>query len=96
MSQTIVGRVLSDAVSFFLILLFIRWIAELILGVGRVRPAGWALPILEITYTVTDPPLRFLRRLIPPLRVGNVPIDLAWIVLVIALYAVRSTVLQRI
>jgi YggT family protein len=94
--QTIVGRVLSDVVSFFLILMFVRWIAELILGVGRVRPAPWAVPILEITYTVTDPPLKFMRRLIPPLRVGNVPIDLAWIVLIVALYAIRSTVLQRI
>ena len=39
------------------------------------------LVVAEAIYTVTDPPLRFLRRLIPPLRLGQVQLDLAFIVL---------------
>ena len=39
------------------------------------RPKGGLLILAEIVYTATDPPLRFLRRFIPPLRVGAVAID---------------------
>ena len=45
---------------------------------------------------MTDPPVKFLSRLIPPLRIGSVAIDLGFLVLVVAIYALRSTVLQRI
>lgn len=39
------------------------------------RPKGGGLIVAEIVYTATDPPLKFLRRFIPPLRVGAVAID---------------------
>ncbi|MGV9769561.1 YggT family protein [Microbacterium sp. NPDC003461] len=42
------------------------------------RPKGAMLVIAEAVYTVTDPPIRFLRRFIPPLRVGGVAIDFAF------------------
>ena len=37
----------------------------------------------ETVYTVTDPPLRFLRRIIPPLSIGQVRLDLAFLVLML-------------
>jgi len=45
---------------------------------------------LELAYTVTDPPIRALRRVIPPLRVGNAAIDLAFMVLIIAAFILIS------
>jgi YggT family protein len=45
------------------------------------RPHGVVLVVAEGIYSTTDPPLRLLRRLIPPLRIGQVQLDLAFIVL---------------
>ncbi len=45
------------------------------------EPKGPVLVVAEAVYTLTDPPLRFLRRFIPPLRIGQVALDLAFIVL---------------
>ena len=36
-----------------------------------------------ITYTITDPPLKLLRRFIPPLRLGGISLDLSFLVLFI-------------
>jgi YggT family protein len=41
------------------------------------------LVLAEAIYTVTDPPLKFLRRFIPPLRLGQVSLDLSFLVLVL-------------
>ena len=48
------------------------------------RPRGIVLIIAEAVYTVTDPPLRALRRVIPPLRIGSVALDLSFLVLILA------------
>ncbi|PZR55449.1 YggT family protein [Xylanimonas oleitrophica] len=48
------------------------------------RPRGVVLLLAEGVYTVTDPPLRALRRVIPPLRIGNVGLDLAFMLLFFA------------
>ncbi len=48
------------------------------------QPRGPLLVVLEAIYTVTDPPLRFIRRFVPPLRLGSIAIDLAFIILIIA------------
>jgi YggT family protein len=41
--------------------------------------------LFEFVFGLTDPPLKFLRRYIPPLRLGNVAIDLSFIVLILGL-----------
>jgi YggT family protein len=47
------------------------------------RPTGALLVVFEIVFTVTDPPMRFLRRFIPPLRLGGIAIDLSFLLLFI-------------
>ena len=70
------------ALNLFLIALF----ARLILDYVRMfrpswRPRGIILPIAEIIYMITDKPLGFVRRFIPPLRMGPVALDLSFIAL---------------
>ena len=48
------------------------------------RPKGPVLVIAEAIYTLTDPPLNFLRRFIPPLRLGQISLDLSFLVLILA------------
>lgn len=45
------------------------------------RPRGILLPLAEIIYSLTDKPLEFIRRFVPPLRMGPVALDLSFIVL---------------
>jgi len=47
------------------------------------RPTGALLVVFEIVFTITAPPMRFLRRFIPPLRLGGVAIDLSFLLLFI-------------
>jgi YggT family protein len=47
------------------------------------RPTGVLLVFFEVVFTITDPPMRFLRRFIPPLRLGGVAIDLSFLLLFI-------------
>ena len=77
---------LSDWVVFALNLFLIALFARLILDYVRMfrpswRPRGIILPIAEIIYMITDKPLGFVRRFIPPLRMGPVALDLSFIAL---------------
>jgi YggT family protein len=58
------------------------------------RPRGPLLLLAEGVYTVTDPPLKFLRRLIPPLSLGAIRLDLAFLVLLLAV-SMTTGILQR-
>ena len=78
------------SVLYLLLLLYMLvLVARLILSWVQVfardwRPRGLVLVLAEVVYTLTDPPLRALRRLIPPLRLGGIALDLGFIILFLA------------
>jgi YggT family protein len=79
----------------FLLLLLFRLVMEYVFLLARsYRPAGPVAAILELAYTVTDPPLKALRRVIPPLRIGQISLDLGFIVLFIVVRVLMSVVGQ--
>jgi YggT family protein len=81
------------ALYFLVALLFVRFIMSYVMMFARnFRPTGLVAAILELAYSVTDPPLRALRRFIPPLRLGNVSIDLSFIVLFISVYVLIDVI----
>jgi len=63
---------------------------------GRWQPGRGASAALESVWSVTDPPLKALRRVIPPLRIGNVSLDLAFIVLLVILFVLMEFVLKTL
>jgi YggT family protein len=68
--------------SVFLLLLIGRLILSWVQAFARDwRPHGVVLVIAEVVFTATDPPLRFLRRYIPTLRLGTVALDLSFMLL---------------
>lgn len=86
-----VGALLSNILLVFLLFLIFRLIMEWVFQLSRnYRPTGFMSVILEITYTITDPPLRLLRRIIPPLRIGGFSLDLAFLVLFILVNILRN------
>jgi YggT family protein len=87
--------VIADLASFligiFLLLLFIRVVFDWIQVFARDwRPRGIVLVVAEAVYTVTDPPLRALRRVIPPLSLGAIRLDMAFLVLVVLCVILQS------
>ncbi|MGH3240865.1 MAG: YggT family protein [Spirillospora sp.] len=94
--MNIVGTVLLVVLYFFLLFLIGRLILEVLQSFARQwKPTGVVLVIAEATYTVTDPPLKFLRRFIPPIRLGNVALDLSFTLLILVVWVLIIFV-QRI
>jgi YggT family protein len=81
---TIVGSTLALILWLFFVLLIARLVLDYIQMFARSwRPTGVLLVVAEVVYTITDPPLKALRRLIPPLRLGSITLDLSFLVLVV-------------
>jgi len=80
----IVISALVLVVYLFFIALICRLVLDWIQVLAREwRPRGPILLLAEGVYTVTDPPLKFLRRLIPPLSLGGIRLDLGFLVLIL-------------
>jgi YggT family protein len=82
---SIVGVILQTVLWLFFIALLARLVFDWVFVLSRSwEPKGPIVLVLEATYSVTDPPLKALRRVIPPLRIGSVALDLGFLVLIIA------------
>jgi YggT family protein len=82
-----VKALLALIVWLYLMVVFGRLILDWIRVFAREwRPRGVMLVIAEAIYTLTDPPLNALRKVIPPIRLGAASIDLGFLVLVLGLY----------
>ena len=76
----LVGSLIQSVLWIFLLLLFARMILSWVPVLVRDwEPHGPVLVVAELVYSVTDPPLRALRKVLRPVRVGNVQLDLAFI-----------------
>ncbi|MBK3579211.1 MULTISPECIES: YggT family protein [unclassified Streptomyces] len=85
--------VIYYALMVFLIVLIFRLVMDYVFQFARSWQPGKAMVVvLEAAYTVTDPPLKLLRRFIPPLRLGGVALDLSFFVLMIIVYILISIV----
>jgi YggT family protein len=92
----IVRDVLFYALSIYLVLLIARMILGWIQVYARTwSPTGVVLVIAEAVYSATDPPLRFLRRYIRPLRLGRVALDLSFMLLFLVVYVLWQVVQFR-
>jgi YggT family protein len=87
--------VILQLLSLFKIALFLRIIIDYIRMFARSwRPNTILLGIFEVIFTVTEPPMKFVRRFVPPLRLGGVALDLSFIVLLIAINLLQSIIVN--
>jgi YggT family protein len=92
----IVKDVLVGVLWLYLLILIVRMIISWIEVFSHSwRPTGIVLVVAEVAFSATDPPLRFLRRYIPTLRLGTVGLDLSFMVLFL-LVIVLTQVVQLI
>jgi YggT family protein len=90
-----VGQVLATVLWLYWIVLIGRLVIDLVQVFARSwTPRGPLLLVAEAVYTLTDPPLNLLRRVIPPVRLGSVQFDLAFLILLIGLQILISLALM--
>ncbi|MBB6121432.1 YggT family protein [Nocardiopsis algeriensis] len=91
--MSFVLSVVLIALQLFVFVLIARVVLEMVQSFSRTwRPTGFMLVIAEIVYTITDPPLRFLRRFIKPVRLGSVMLDLSVLILFIGIYILTGLI----
>ncbi len=94
-------QILKDVLYYVLAIYLVVLIGRMIFGWIQVfarewRPSGVVLVLAETIFTLTDPPLKFLRRYIPPLRIGTVAMDLSYMVLFIVVLILLQVAIPRI
>jgi YggT family protein len=81
-----VGSWIASFLSIYLIILIGRLVFDFVQVFARDwRPSGFILIVVEGIYTVTEPPLKLIRRVVPPIRMGQVSLDLGFLILLIGI-----------
>jgi YggT family protein len=92
-----VKEVLTYVLYLYLLLLVGRMIISWVQAFARDwRPTGFVLVLAEVIFTLTDPPLKLLRRFIPTLRLGMMAIDLSFMVLFIVVLILLEVAVPRL
>lgn len=86
-----VGQIIDSVLLAGIIVLLARFVLDWVQMFARHwRPKGAVLILCEVIYSLTDPPLRWLRRFVPPLRIGGAAIDLSPMILLIGIYILQK------
>jgi YggT family protein len=93
--MAVVWDVLGYVLYVYILVILARFVVEITRQFARAwRPAGIAAVGVELVYVATDPPIRLLRRLIPPLQLGSLRLDLSIMVLLLGILAAYWVVLS--
>jgi YggT family protein len=91
----LIAVVLWWALQLYFFALVARLFIDLAISVNRGwRPSGLLLPVVEIVMTVTDPALKAVRKIIKPIRLGAIQLDLGWTLLVFGIFFLQRLVLS--
>ena len=87
----VAGGLIEGLLWFFIALLWIRFVVDWVQIFARSwTPRGVLLVALEVVYSITDPPIKALRRVIPPLRIGSITLDLSFLIVMVLAYVLLS------
>jgi YggT family protein len=88
-----IKSIILQLLTLFEIALFIRLIFDYIRIFARNwRPNALVMALFDVIYSVTEPAMSFVRRFIPPLRIGGVALDLSFIVLIFAINTLQKLI----
>jgi YggT family protein len=82
----VITSIILQLLDFFKLALYARMFAK------NWRPNSFLLAIFEIIYSITDPPMKYVQRFVPPLRLGGIALDLSFIVLLIAVNLLQGVI----
>jgi YggT family protein len=81
----VLAWVVFAALGIFILLMWVRLILDWVRALQpRWRPTGALLVFAELCFAVTDPPLKLVRRVVKPIRIGGAQLDFAWSIVLIA------------
>jgi YggT family protein len=88
-----IGQILYVLLFLFIALLWVRFIVDWVQVFARQwEPRGPLLVALEGVYTTTDPPIVALRKVVPPLRIGSVALDLSFLLVMVGAWLLLNVV----
>ncbi len=86
----VLGVIIELFLWFFILFLLARLVAVYVLMFARSwEPKGFTAMMLELLYSVTDPPIKLLGRLIPPIRLGGMSLDLSLLLVLLLCYVLQ-------
>ncbi|KQO47140.1 MULTISPECIES: YggT family protein [unclassified Frigoribacterium] len=87
----LIATIAYYALLIFFLLMWARFVLDLAQSFSRGwRPKGPVLVLAEVAYTVTDPPIRRVRKILPPVRLGSVALDFGWSIIMLAVIILMS------
>ena len=92
--MSLIGSILYNLIYLAIIFVIARFVVDWVQLLARQwQPRGVIAVLCEVIFTVTDPPLRALRKVIPPIRLGGIMLDVSAMVLLLLLFIAQSLVL---
>lgn len=91
----LIGLVIYYVINVYVFILVLRVVLDWVQILARDwRPRGIFLVLANLIYALTDPPVRFFGRLIPPLRIGGLALDMGFLVFFILLFGLQWLVVR--
>jgi YggT family protein len=88
---SLIASLISSFLNLYVLVLITRLVLEYVAIFARDwRPRGPVLLLSELVFTLTDPPLKAIRKFVPSLRIGSVSLDLSFLILLFAISITRG------
>lgn len=86
-----IAGLIASLLDIYVLVLIVRLVFDYITMFARDwRPRGAVLVLAETLYSLTDPPLNAIRRVVPPLRLGSISLDLGFLILIFGISILRN------
>ena len=88
---SVIAAVAYYAISLFMLMMWARFILDLVaVFVRGWRPSGVGLVLSEFVFTITDPPVKAVRKVVPVVRIGSGALDLSWMIVMLVCIILTS------
>ena len=88
---SVIAAVAYYVITLFMFAMWARFILDLVVVFARGwRPTGVGLVLSEFVFTITDPPIKSVRKVVPMIRIGNGALDLSWMLVMLACIILTS------
>jgi YggT family protein len=82
----------TEIICNLLLIVLLIFVLRAVLSWFPLDPDGGAAVVAGFLFMVTDPVLRPLRRVIPPLRIGGAALDLSFLIVVFGISIARGVI----
>lgn len=88
-----IGTIIKLAIRLYILVLWGRLIIDWVMVFNRnFRPRSGLAVVVELLFSLTDPPIKMFRKLLPPIRIGQISIDLGWILTLVCCWILLAII----